>query len=166
MKTVFVVIKEWGEYSDHGEAVICGCTSKELANDVVLLMKEIALFSEVESFKLKEAYETHRLTLGYKPYPQRPYKTTIDPKNLISQKDWMKDYIDPYNKLQTEASKFNVELDGKLREFERDYLKMLVIPAHFHPFEEQVAVSAYHYHNEYTFSVQEIPVLDSFEGLK
>lgn len=155
---MFVVIREWGEYSEHGARCICICNSNEDAKKAIDLLKKVDQFSISESKKLKSAIKEYENSLGIKTYPLPLKKSIIDPKNIISQNDWLKYYIEPHKKLYTEVYDYNFRLQNKINQFAKDW--KYTIPDELMQFKDEIDVSIYSdYRSEYTYSIEEIPVI-------
>lgn len=154
---MFIVIREWGEYSEHGSRCVCTCNTLEDANKAIELMVKVDKFSVEESKKLKVAAEEYEATLGMKNYPERPHKSTIDPNNLISQKEWLK-RIDTYNKRHHEVDTHNRALRDKTMLFVKNWKYDL--PQELETFRRYVSVSNWYsscFEKQFTYDVEDVP---------
>ncbi len=161
MKTVFVVVREWGEYSDHGESTICVCHSETAALRAIEIMKELDQIQHDECGKFKAASEEYRKSLGEKPYPVKPKKSFVDPDNLISQRDWYLNHVLPYDMDYKEVSEHNHKINLKAIELERKYVSEYPLPEKYKLFAKFFHPAPYTYlNNKYSYTVNEVMVFE------
>jgi len=145
-----------GEGYDNSTCLFA-CKTKEDAEKSVALLKKIFAFNKQSTTKFKVDIEVFKKTLGYKTYPAKPHKSTQDPKDLISQKDWMIKFVKPYNDELQEISKFNSLLDRKVTAFKSSY--PFEIPVEFEKFKNYVKLNEYWYDDQTDFSIEGLEIV-------
>lgn len=156
---MFVVYSEQGEYSDYRMNNICVCQNVMGAKLAVSILKEMKEYMIEESKKFMIARKEFEDSLGIIAFPEKPHKSTIDPKNLISDKIWMKDYILPYKNQFDKANQHRAESLCKIQEFKDNYIKQALknLPEKFIPFKDYFGISDYGYVGDDIFDYVEVP---------
>lgn len=155
---MFLIIKEWGEYSGQGYHVCFAAKTNDEAEQAVETLKKIDEYNNIESKKMYSLVEEYKKTLGYRIEPDRPHKSSTDPKGNISQKDWLHNYILPYQKLRAEISAKNHSLYNKVLEFIKN--NQPAFPEEFLKFQKHIGISCYTYSvYSNTYLIQQVEVL-------
>lgn len=139
---VFVIVKEWGEYSDKGSRCICVCDSQDDAMKVVSILDELEEFCKQESIILKSTFDEFRETLTDLNYPNPPDKFKLDPKHKLNKQQFAEKYLNSYNQECNMIRENNSENQKKLAKFIEE--SMPEIPNKFHDFKDEIAISPYY----------------------
>lgn len=153
---MFIIVRGWEDDSTIKMRCMCACPSYDHATKVLEIIKKIDKFSFEESKKLKTAIREFEDSLGWKPLPPMPKKTEIDPHNLMSEKDWVQDYIQPFKIMCEKIGFNNRQINLKSTEFSNNW--KYTIPEEFIPFKEYIEISKWVSVKEekYTFSIENI----------
>jgi hypothetical protein len=154
---MFIVVREWGEYSDHGSRCAFACETEAEALLGVELMKKIDAYNKERSKKYQQDIEEFKKTLDYKPYPPVLRKNVVDPFNLIPQKEWISKNMKAHGEIVSEFHKHNDALEVQVENFKRLYPRE--IPEEFKGFEGDIVLNEYSCYDDYHYSVEEIKVL-------
>lgn len=155
---MFIIVRESGEYSDHESRTLFACETEVEAEKAVSILNQIDEYNKITSEKYRNDIAEFKKTLNYKPLPQRPHKSTLDPKSLISQKDWENKYLAPFKAFFAEAADFNNQLDSIVDDFKKNYPRE--IPEEFMQFKQYVVLNEWSpYYSNRSYSVEKIDVI-------
>lgn len=155
---MFVVIRNWGEYSDRGERVIGVCSTEEKANKLADLLKRLDQFSIQQSELLQAKLEVWKKDNLEPISPTRPHKSTIDPKGLITNSEWLK-IIEKWKK-SSEGRQVEFKIwNAKRSEFEKEFIQSIEIPEDLKMVASHLSVNTYHFSGRepYWYSIEEAP---------
>jgi len=158
---MYIVVREWGEYSDKGSHCVAASETLEGAEQIIILFKKIEEFNTKLSAQFRVDFAEFEKTISpEKPPIFKPKKSEIDPKNKISQGDWERNYLNPWRKAQTEIDDYNTQLHLAKQTYYKNYIKNATIPVEFVPFKNYIAIDKYGWSlPEYTYSIEEVPLV-------